>query len=130
MVIMIKDLKSSLTPEKVCDTAQEPSLTVSLVRDTGREELQTEEGEETSPPVEIEIVQRTFSVESLCNFERLNYHLETDLKKDIVKNFQVHEKEKLSNKWTRFEILITGVKGSRVMWPKSHEVCNNIKLIK
>ena len=57
-------------------------------------------------------------------------HLEADLNKDIVKNFQVHEKEKLSKKWTRFEILITGVKDSRVMWPKSQEVCNNIKLTK
>ena len=125
-----KDLKSSLTPEKVRDTTKEPSLTVSPVRDTGREEIQTEEGEETPPPVEVEIVQRTFSVESLCNFDRLNYHLEADLNKDIVKNFQVHEKEKLSKKWTRFEILITGVKGSRVIWPKSQEVCNNIKLTK
>ena len=125
-----KDLKSNLTPEKVRDTTKEPSLTVSPVRDTGREEKQTEEGEETPPPVEVEIVQRTFSDESLCNFDRLNYHLEADLNNDIVKNFQVHEKERLSKKWTRFEIFITGVKGSRVIWPKSQEVCNNIKLIK
>ena len=103
---------------------------MSPVRETRREELKAEEVEVTPPLVEEEIVQRTFSVESLCNLSRLNDHLEADLNKDIVKNFQVQEQEKLSKKWTQFEIIITGVKGSRVMWPKSQEVCNNIKLIK
>ena len=93
-----KDLKTSPTPEKVCDNSQEPSLTVSPVRETRREKLKAEEVEVTPPLVEEEIVQRTFSVESLCNLSRLNDHLEADLNKDIVKNFQVQEQEKLSKK--------------------------------
>ena len=40
------------------------------------------------------------------------------------------EKEKLYNSWTSYEVVITGVKGSRVLWPKSKDVCSNITLIK
>ena len=84
-----------------------------------------------APPIpKEELVQRHFSIESLCNFNILNEHLESDLNKDVVKHFEVHEKEKLSRKWTRYEIIITCVKGSRVMWPKSQEVCNSITMIK
>ena len=76
-----------------------------------------------------ELVQRHFSIESLCNLNILNEHLESDLNKDKVKQFEVHEKEKLSRKWTRYEVIITGVKGSRVLWPKNQEVCNSITMI-
>ena len=117
-------------PEKVHDNPLETSLTVSPLKETVREEKETEKVDEAPPlPVE-EIVQRHFSIDSLCNFSRLNEHLESDLNKDVVKHFEVHEKEKLSIKWTRYEIIITGVKGSRVMWPKNQEVCSNITLIK
>ena len=125
-----KDLTSSLSPEKIRDDPKETSLTVSPLRETGREEIETEEEEESHPLPKEEIVQRTFSVESLCNVNRLNEHLEADLNRDIVKCFEVHEKEKISKKWTQYEIIITGIKGSRIIWPKSQEVCNNIKLIK
>ena len=105
-------------------------MTVSPPKETVREEKDTEEVDEAPLlPVE-EIVQRHFSMDSLCNFSKLNEHLESDLNKDVVKHFELHEKEKLSNKWTRYEIIITGVKGSRVMWPKNKEVCSNITLIK
>ena len=91
-----KALKSSLSPEKLCVNPQEPPLNVSPVRNTKREE--TEAGEEEAPPLpEAQIVQRHFSVESLCSFNRLGDHLEADLNKDVVKNFEVHEKERLSN---------------------------------
>ena len=80
-----KDLTSSLSPEKIRDNPKEPSLTVSPLRETGREEIETEEEEESHPLPKEEIVQRTFSVESLCNFNRLNEHLEADLNRDIVK---------------------------------------------
>ena len=87
-----KDLTSSLSPEEICDDAKEPSLTVSPLRETGREELETEEEEESHPLPKEEIVKRTFSVESLCNVKRLHEHLEADLNRVIVKCFEVHEK--------------------------------------
>ena len=62
-----KDLTPSLSPEKICDNPKEPSLNVSPLRETVRENIETEEEEE-----DVEIVQRTFSVESLCNVNRLN----------------------------------------------------------
>ena len=125
-----KDLKETLLPEKVHDNPLETSLTVSPLKETVREEKETDKVDEAPPlPVE-EIVQRHFSIDSLCNFSRLNEHLESHLNKDVVKHFEVNEKEKLSKKWTRYEIIIPGVKGSRVLWPKSQEVCSNITLIK
>ena len=97
-----KDLTSSLSSEKIRDKRMEPSLTVSPLRETGREEIETEEEEESHTHLKEEIVQRTFSVESLCNVNRLNEHLEADLNRDIKKCFKVHEKEKISKKWTQY----------------------------
>ena len=88
-----KALKSSLSPEKVRDNPFEPSLTVSPVRDTKREEKEAEEEEEARPLPGVEIVLRHFSVESLCSFVRLGDHLEAELNRDVVKHFEVHEKE-------------------------------------
>ena len=112
----------SLSPEKESVNPQETSLTVSPVRDTKREEI-----EEQEAPLfpEQEIVKRHLNFESLCSFDRLGDHLEADLNRDIVKHFEMHEKEKLSKKSTKYEIIITGFKGSRVLWPKSKEVCSH-----
>ena len=79
-----KALKSSLSPEKVRDNPFEPSLTVSPVRDTKREEKEAEEEEEARPLPGVEIVLRHFSVESLCSFVRLGDHLEAELNRDVV----------------------------------------------
>ena len=100
---------------------------MSHVRATKREE----ETQEEAPTLPEEVIdQRHFSIESLCTFSRLNEHLKSDLNRDVVKTFEVHEKEQLSKKWTRYEVKITGVKGSRVQWPKSQEVCNSVTMIK
>ena len=125
-----KALKSSLPPEMVRENSQETSLTVSPLRNTRREEKETEGEEEAPPLLEEDIVTRHFSIESLCNASRFTEHLESDLNRDVVKHFKVHEKEKLSNSSTSYEVVITGVKGSRVLWPKSKDVCSNIMLIK
>ena len=76
---------STLSFEKIIDNPKETSFTVSPLRETGREEIETEEEEESHPLHKEEIVQKTFSVESLCNINRLNEHLEAYLNRDIVK---------------------------------------------
>ena len=87
---------SSLPPEKICDNPKESSLTVSLLREIEREKIEKEEEEESPPLPKIDIAKRSFSVENLCNFNMLNENLEAEINRDIVKCFQVHEKEKLS----------------------------------
>ena len=59
-----------------------------------REEKEAEEEDD---------VQRHFSVKSLCSFDRFGDNLETELNRDVVKYFEVHEKERLSKKLTRYE---------------------------
>ena len=125
-----KALKANVSPEKVRDNTLETSLTVSPARDTRREEKETEDVEKAQPLLEEQIVQRHFSVESICNLSRLKERFESDLDKDIVKYFEVHEQEKLSDKMTRFEIIIKGVKGSKVLWPKGQDVCKNVTMMK
>ena len=88
-----------------------------------------EEEEAPALPEEV-VVQRYFSIESLCTLKRLNEHLESDLNRDIFKSFVVLEKEKVSKKWTRYDVIIIGLKGHRVQWPKGEEVCNNTTMIK
>ena len=78
--------------------------------------------------IEEETVEKHFSFESLCNFGRLLKRLETELKK--VKKFKLLEKEKVTKKWTRYEVILTVLKESIIQWPTSDEVCNNIQRIK
>ena len=92
-------LKSGLSPEKLRVFPQEPPLYVSPVRNTKKEEIEAKEEEEAPPLPEEQTVQRHFSVESLCSFDRLGDHLEAELNRDVVKNFEVHEKERLSKKY-------------------------------
>ena len=122
--------KETQQPEQFRAESLDNSLILSPLRNTRREEKQTEGEEEAPPLLEEDIVTRHFSIESLCSASRFTEHLEYDLNRDVVKHFKVHEKEKLSNSWTSYEVIITGVKGSRVLWPKSKDVCSNITLIK
>ena len=82
------------TPEKErSDNPLETSLTVSPLRETVREEKETNEVYEAlpisvemveAPPIpKEELVQRHFSIKSLCKFNILNGHLESDLNKDV-----------------------------------------------
>ena len=114
-----KTLKEVLSPEKVREDSKETSLSLYPVRDTNREETVIEEEQEAPTLPEEVIVQRHFSIECLCNFSRLNEHLECDLNKDVGKNFKSCEKEKISKKLTRYDVIITGLKGSRVQWPQN-----------
>ena len=75
---------------------------------------------------EEETVQKHFSLESLCTFSRLNERFETELNRDKVKKFEVFEREKVSKKWTRYEVVLTVLKDSSIQWPESQETCNNI----
>ena len=124
-----KVLKPLPSPEIGRDYPQETSLVMSPVRDTRREEDNSKEVEEVIVPEE-ETVIKHFSIESLCNFKRMNERLETELNRDKVKMIEVIEKEKVTKKWTRYEIILTVIKDSIVLWPDSQETCNNITLIK
>ena len=106
--------KKATSPENVREDSKETSLSVSPVRDTNREEKVIEEEEEEEAPTfpEEVIFQRQFS--------RLNEHLESDLNKDLVKNFKSCEKEKIPKKMPSYDVIITVLKGLRVQRPK-HE---------
>ena len=86
-------MKSSLSPEKLRVNPQEPPLNVSPVRNTKREETEAKEEEEAPPLPEEQIVQRHFSVESLCSFDRLGDHLEAELNRDVVKTLKYMRKK-------------------------------------
>ena len=90
-----KSMNSRLSPENERVNPKETFLTVSPVRDTKREEKEAEEEDDVPPLPEEEIVQRHFSVKSLCSFDRFGDHLEAELNRDVVKHFEVHEKERL-----------------------------------
>ena len=77
---------------------------------------------------EEETVEKHYSFESLCNFGRLLERLESELKN--VKNFKLFEKEKVTKKWTRYEVILSVLKESNIQWPTSEEVCNDIQRIK
>ena len=77
--------------------------------------------------IEEETVNKHFSFESLCNFGRLLERLESELVN--VKKFELFEKEKVTKKWTRYEVIITVSKELIIQWPTSDEVCNNIQRI-
>ena len=55
--------------------------------------------------IEEETFHKHFSFESLCNFGRLLERLESELVN--VKKFELFEKEKVTKKWTRYEVIIT-----------------------
>ena len=78
--------------------------------------------------IEEETVTKHFSFESLCNFGRLLERLESELHN--VKKFELFEKEKVTKKWTRYEVTLTVLKESHIQWPTSDEVFNNIQRIK
>ena len=80
---------------------------MSPVRDTRREEDKKEEVEEDIIVPEKETVKGHFITESLCNFTGKNEMLETELNREKVKIIEVIEKEKVSKKWTRYEIVLT-----------------------
>ena len=65
-----KTLKEVLSPEKVREDSKETSLSLSPVRDTNREEKVMEEEEEAPALPEEVIVQRHFSIESLCTLTK------------------------------------------------------------
>ena len=124
-----KVFKPFPSPEIGRDYSQNTSLVMSSVRDTRREEEKSEKVEEVIVPQE-ETVIKHFSIESLCNFKRMNERLETELNRDKVKVIEVIEKEKVTKKWTRYEIILKVIKDSIILWPDSQETCNNITLIK
>ena len=105
----------------VCDNPQDTSLVMSPVRDTRREEDKNEEVEEDIIVPEKETVKKNVTTESLCNFMGKNEMLETELKRKKVKMIEVMEKEKVSKKWTRYEIVLTVIKNSIILWPESQE---------
>ena len=55
-------------------------------------------------------VQKHFSLESLCTFSRLNERFESELNRGRVKKCEVFEREKVSKKWTRYEVVLTVLK--------------------
>ena len=68
---------------------------MSPVRDTEREKKVIEKEDAPTLPEEV-IVQRLFSIETICNFSQINEYLEANLNRDLVKNIEVQEKEKIS----------------------------------
>ena len=64
--------------------------------------------------IEEETVITHFSFESLCNFGRLLERLESELHN--VKKFELFEKEKLTKKWTRYEVTLTVLKFKRIKY--------------
>ena len=64
--------------------------------------------------IEEETVIKHFSFESLCNFGRLLERLESELHN--VKKFELFEKEKLTKKWTRYEVTLTVLKFKRIKY--------------
>ena len=78
--------------------------------------------------IEEETVEKQYSFESLCNFGRLIERLESELKN--VKKFKLFEKEKVTKKLTRYEVILTVFKESNIQWPTSEEVCNDIQRMK
>ena len=78
--------------------------------------------------IEEETMIKQFSFESRCYFGRLLERLESELLN--VKKFELFEKEKVTRKWTRYEVILTVTKESIIQWPTSDEVCNNIQRIK
>ena len=124
-----KVLKPLPSPEIGRDYPQDTSLVMSPEKDTRREEDNSQEFEEVIVPDE-DTVMKHFSIESLCNFKRMNERLETEMNRDKVKGIKVIEKEKVTKKWTRYEIILTVIKDSIILWPDNQETCNNITLIK
>ena len=124
-----KVLKPLPSPEIGRDYPEDTSLVMSPEKDTRREEDNSQEFEEVIVPDEDTVI-HNFSIESLCNFKRMNERLETEMNRDKVKVIKVIEKEKVTKKWTRYEIILTVIKDSIILWPDNQETCNNITLIK
>ena len=78
--------------------------------------------------IEEEAVEKHFSFESLCNYGRLIERFESELKN--VRTFKLFEQEKVTKKWTRYDVILTVLKESIIQWPTSDEVCNGIQRIK
>ena len=86
-----KVLKPLPSPEIGRDYPQDTLLVMSPVKDTRREEDNSEEFEEVIVPDEDTVIKH-FCIESLCSFKRMNDRLETERNRDKVKMIKVIEK--------------------------------------
>ena len=75
------------------------------------------------------IIQLCYSFSSLWDKQRLLQKLQNSWTEYHMKNILLSEHEKLSRKWTQFEIIIKLNKETNIMWPQEEGLCENVTLI-